>query len=401
MRRLKMHRRPLTDRRGFTLVELLVVISIIAILLTMTLLAVNFNNESDRVKKGARQVQSFLLGARDRAIQSGEEVGVRFYVGQPPDGADPLTTQIIARQVLGMAYIGRSGTWPPADGTQEQLTAWLETTDNNGDNDQTDPGEATLSTTSSAWWSLKRRGWLVDGLRVRIPNSSNGSWYQVDTSLIDVSAPPPTPPNEVTLRLITPYDKPVTGRIRTTYSIELPWSMLPEEPSILPEDVVIDLDYSRVPDAWRPVLPADLYREFVDVIFSPQGTVTGDAGAAGLLHLYVCDAEDSRFLKEQTAEVLGMGSLAVINAALINPNREVLIIPMDWVNQPWTGGDDYTVKPRRVVTIVPQTGAVAVHDVNANVDPELFPGPTPGVDANGDGWADDPFKFAESGETSN
>lgn len=50
---------------GFTLVELLVVITIIVILLTMTLMTVNFTKEGDRVKGAAKQVQSFLAGARE------------------------------------------------------------------------------------------------------------------------------------------------------------------------------------------------------------------------------------------------------------------------------------------------------------------------------------------------
>ena len=227
------------DRGGFTLLELLVVVSIIGILLTMTLLAVNVTTEADRVKKGARQVQSFLLGARDRAIKNGEEVGVRFYFGQPPPAADATTNQIIARQVSDMAYIGRSGTWPPVERSGE--TERIQLTDNNTDGDTDDPGEASLLSFRSDWWSLKRRGWLVDGMRVRIPDSSTGVWYQVDTSLIDTTVAPPA---ESELILITPFvDKQVQ---QSTYSIELPWSMLPEEPAVLPENVVIDLDAWKV-----------------------------------------------------------------------------------------------------------------------------------------------------------
>ncbi|MCH2201940.1 MAG: prepilin-type N-terminal cleavage/methylation domain-containing protein [Fuerstiella sp.] len=386
-----------TPRSGFTLLELLIVVSIISIVLTVTLLAVNLNNEAERVRNGARQVQSFLRGAKDRAIKTGQEVGVRFFFGQPPSSADATTTQIIARQVTGMAYIGRSGTWPPVERAGEAER--IELVDNNSDGDTDDPGEASLISSRTDWWSLKRRGWLVTGMRVRIPDSSTGTWYQIDATSIDTSAAPPA---ESVLWLITPYRQPA-GQV--SYSIELPWSMLPEAPSILPEDVVIDLDASRVPDFWRPTLATDLYKSFVDVVFSPRGNVTGDA-AFGLLHFYVCDAEDSLFLKEQFASANGFATLNTNVAA----GQE--FVPMDELNattSPWAGA--YNVKPRRLVTVIPQTGAVSVHEVYAYIDPEVDPdpgdiwpdndssgGPSPG---DGDGIADDPFRFAETGEASN
>ena len=373
-------------RDGFTLVEMLIVISIILILLTLTLVTFRFNSDSDRVKRAARQVQSFLLGAKDRAIKRGEEVGVRFYFGQPSASADATATQIIARQVTGMAYIARSGTWPPIGQSGERVR--IERTDQNGDGDTDDAGEASLFSSRTDWWTLKRRGWLVDGLRIRIPNSSTGIWYQLDTSTIDITIPPP---DTTELRLITPLPNKQAYPAPTTYSIELPWSMLPEEPSILPEDVVIDLDGSRVPASWRPVAATDLYREFVDVIFTPRGNVTGDAAAAGLLHFYVCDQEDSLTLKDQLASTVGFANF---NA---NVAAGAVFVPMDEVNQPWSGGP-YNVKPRRLVTVRPQTGGVSVHDVHAYIDPETAVDPG---DQNGDGVADDPFRFAETGEAAN
>ena len=376
---------------GFTLVELLVVISILSILLTITVLAVNLNNEAERVTNGARQIQSFLRGAKDRAINTGEEVGVRFFFGQPASSADPITTQIIARQVTAMAYIGRSGTWPPAD-QKGRAYAFIQLADLNGDEDTDDPGEATLISDGPDWWRLKRRGWLVDGMRVRIPDSSTGTWYQISTDTILENDPPPA---VCELKLLTPYRQPA-GKI--TYSIELPWSMLPESPLILPEDVVIDLDGSRVPNFWRPAANStNLYRTFADVIFSPRGNVTGDA-AISLLHFYVCDAEDSLFLKEQFANA---NSIETLNTNVAAGEAFVPMDDMDELNattdpEPWVGA--YNVKPRRLVTVIPQTGAVSIHEVYAYTDPEVAPDPG---DLDSNGIADDPFQFAETGEASN
>ena len=65
-------------RSGFTLTELMVVMVIIIVLTTMTIAAVNFSMSAERSRAGARQVQSYLAGARDRAIYERKMVGVRF-----------------------------------------------------------------------------------------------------------------------------------------------------------------------------------------------------------------------------------------------------------------------------------------------------------------------------------
>ena len=74
-------------------------------------------------------------------------------------------------------------------------------------------------------------------------------------------------------------------------------------------------------------------------------------------------------------------------------------VPMDELNatnSPWSGA--YNVKPRRLVTVIPQTGAVSIHEVYAYTDPEVAPDPG---DLDSNGIADDPFQFAETGEASN
>lgn len=66
-----------TPRRGgFTLIELLVVILILTILIVLTVQAFNITQESGAAD-GARAVQSYLGGARNRAVFRGRAVGVR------------------------------------------------------------------------------------------------------------------------------------------------------------------------------------------------------------------------------------------------------------------------------------------------------------------------------------
>ena len=90
-------------RSAFTLIEIAVVVLVILILLTLTVAVVGRTIDGDRVRGGARQVQNYLAGARDRAIYAASRseekrqippaVGVRFL----PDPAyfipdDPATT---------------------------------------------------------------------------------------------------------------------------------------------------------------------------------------------------------------------------------------------------------------------------------------------------------------------
>jgi prepilin-type N-terminal cleavage/methylation domain-containing protein len=96
-------------RRGFTLVELLVVVSIILILATMTIYSINLSVTTERVRSGARQIQSLIEGARDRAIYAGEARGIRILV-------DETITELIGGVEIPttsttIVYIGSPGAY--------------------------------------------------------------------------------------------------------------------------------------------------------------------------------------------------------------------------------------------------------------------------------------------------
>src|SRR5437763_272841 len=65
-------------RSGFTLVELLVVISILLILSGLVLAVFNTGRSSDRMRSAARIAQSAFLGAKDRALHAKDLRGVRL-----------------------------------------------------------------------------------------------------------------------------------------------------------------------------------------------------------------------------------------------------------------------------------------------------------------------------------
>jgi prepilin-type N-terminal cleavage/methylation domain-containing protein len=404
-----------TGRLGFTLIELLIVITIIVVLLTMTALTLKFSTESDRVRGATRQIQSFLGGARDRAIYSKEPRGVRFFLS--PDNPRVVTT---------MAYIAPGGTWSSPDNSSGVS---LERVHINGDGDFLDdnlefpPGSGVIRNESDVfavhgkqnpgWWNLKKRGWLVDGLRIRIPKGPTGNWYPIDTSLIDINVQPTA---DQFLLLKIPYaDSGDVGQqiahSEMSYEIELPAKLLPQDPSILPESVVIDLDGSKIPSGWHFSEAAGFpfYSGYMDIVFSPRGNIVGGSAGAGVIHLYVCDNVDSLTLKEEyvtrliqdpgdppaltdpypkasQADWVRFNQLVMDNSRPFLPADEVNQVSALWATQITEPQRPYLPKDRRVVSIFTQTGAVSVHAVNATDS-----SPT-------DGLTDDPYYFAETGK---
>lgn len=424
-------------RQGFTLIELLVVITILALLLTMTVMAVNFNRDNERVVSATLQIQSFLSGARDRAIYAKEARGVRFFLD---------TTNY--RAVTAMAYIDPAEYW--SDGVI-QLRRW--DSDDNGltetggsdvdsdgvaemdiDGDGTiefDEEPAQVRVVAGAdpgWWELKRRGLLFDGLRIRIPKGPSGTWYGINTRLINTTVAK----TEVQkLILDVAYADP--GDTQTTqavafgsggpvdYELELPPRILPMDPVKLPVDTIIDLDASKVPLMWRPgtTLAAGgsgnlQYSQFMDVIFSARGNVIGGAASEGIIHFYVCDAQDSITLKEayvtsltpvpavtgtmvftenglplDIARVMRFNS--EIRGSRLIPTNEIRTQDAAWLTGHDTsaGEDPYLCRDRRIVTLFTQTGGVSTHPINVASD----------VTPDFDGVEDDPFLFAETGRT--
>lgn len=390
-------------RAGFTLVELLVVITIIVILLTMTVLTVKFTNEEDRVRGAAGQIQSFLAGARDRAIYSKEPRGVRFFVSQE----NP-------RAVTTMAYIAPGGTWSSPENSAGVSLERVDGFSGAADGDFDDPEDQVVRIhgfQNPGWWNLKRRGLLVDGLRIRIPKGPTGNWYPIDTRLIDATIAPTA--DQILLLQIPYADAGEKGQLvahtNLTYEIELPAKLLAQDPAILPESVILDLDSSKIPDGWRPQfgLNSGNYSGYMDVIFSPRGNILGDAAGAGVMHLYVGDAEDSLFLKERFEAAYKAAHGATARPAFTSDRS---FVPMDEIptTQAWaTSENNYMTKDRRLVSVFTQTGAVSVHEVNgffsegaANSgdveDPLDLDNDTNTNEP--DGLADDPYFFAETGK---
>ncbi len=341
------------SQRGFTLIELLVVVAIMLALATITIVAVNFTNDRDRVRSAARQIQSLLVGARDRAIYSREIRGIRL-IRDPNDGHSANAIQ----------YIGAPGKF--SGGTLTIATNF-------------DGTVVTGIPGITQFGNFKNRGLIQVGSRIQIPKET-GRWYTIAA----------LPGGEVIWLAQSYADFSASGSVNNlnrtfsglSYQLELLPQPLPNStPVQLPRGVVIDLDGSQVPANWRPLLFTGAYSNQMDLLFSAKGLPVGDAVSLGMVHLHIADAGD--VIKFQQINGRSATSYAVALLPLVPATEDPTTTPVTPI-----------VKRDRIgVTLASRTGGVSVHQVNVTNN---FLTPTPAVDFQK--LADDPYFFAETGE---
>lgn len=329
-------RRALRQRAGFTLIELMVVVGLLVLIASMTVAAINVNTNNDKVRAGSRQLQSYLAGARDRAIYSKAPRGVRFLLTPTNSPSES------SRTVSSMVFIAPTDPWTQGTIQLERLDAnndgtvdnYVNSPPNNPptvivrgyDNDPNHPYAP-----QTEWASLYYQGLLSDGARIQIP-ANNGNWYTITNTKQLESASLPgfsgtyVPPR---LELTSDYSGPRGGMTDgssvaafnqgsgpQTYLLELPPSVLPnQDPVLMPKGAVIHLDRcsnsfepatasgrgNKLPDFWRhspsttlPVDPSGFdYTSRMDVLFSPRGVVVGQAAQRGIIHFYIADQKDA------------------------------------------------------------------------------------------------------------
>lgn len=348
-------------RRGFTLIELMIVMTIILVLSAVTIAAVNFSINADRVRSGARQIQSLLAGARDKAIYAKENRGVRLlldpndnhavgavqYIGSPQQENSQTTGNLIPFVTTGPT-VGFSVMLPP--------TAF-----------------------ANRWKLLMNRGFLKAGCRIRIPLSSGSRiWYTISSIAFDTSVIAPATASALNpiLTLGSEITLPYTPGATFDYTMQLaPGPLGDAQPVLLPRGVVIDLDGSAVPSTWKPSTFAGSYSQQMDILFTPQGTIVGDVLTAGMLHLHFADAFD---VASWRANALLTGRIASSYAPPIVPADASDATPPLIVT-----------RDRILTTVSARTGNVSVHHVNAAGATAAVP------------LASDPFLFAETGQIAN
>ena len=330
-------------RSGFTLVELLVVVSIILILATITLVSVNFSYSRDRVRAAGRQLQSFVAGARDRAIYSKEVRGVRL-----------ILDSVNRHTAVAVQYIGAPDRW-----TEGSVKF-------NASDNVTIPNGLTLQS----------NGILGVGSQIEIPKDSGVFFTVASPAVADSSAG--TYDGKVSLSRSSPIYT-AAGQL-SSFSLQLKPTLIPgSEPVPLPTGVVIDLDGSNLPSVWRPSVTdtRQSYSSTMDILFNPRGSIVGDVAGNGILHLLLADAGD--VLLWQTVP----GRIQKVNPTTTDWSPP--IVPANG-----TSGTPIVKRDQILLSVNGRTGNVSVHHVN----------PT-NVSSPPDLIADDPFSYAETGQVSN
>jgi prepilin-type N-terminal cleavage/methylation domain-containing protein len=242
-------------RRGFTLIEMLVVLGILLVLATLSVAVIPKVQERTKALRGADQMQGWLLIAKQRALRDRAPRGVRLFLDK-----DPATGVVIVNR---LQYIEQPD---PIVG----VTAVFNPTTNS----ISIPGQDLGGTGSlQSIWPVMPNDYiqLYGGASYKIASLSYDPTMNTTTLVllypeITASNLPPTP---ITNYTITRQPRPVAG----------------EAILQLPDDVTVDPNLS-VPSITNVIATGTTY----DIMFTPSGPLTGPLGDSnGKIILWVRD----------------------------------------------------------------------------------------------------------------
>jgi len=264
---------PMHRRRGFTLVELLVVITIIAVIATLAILVAPRFSERQKTSLGASQLQNWLFIAKQRAYRDRLGRGVLL-----------VRDQDNPNYVREAYYIEQ-----PDDIAAGDALA--------GGNTITFPNPPT-----------DLRNVCGPGDYVSLGDTPPRAVFQIAT----VPAP-----NQVTTTT------PVTGvSVPSKSAIIRKVRLLEGEPPLkLPQDVVVDLAYSKLP-ANQPTfaLPDGTIRQCIPLMFTKMGGTTGEGVGLGKVIYFVRDSTLDSPLDGEPTLIVVYTRTGFVAAHPVNPD---------------------------------------------------------------------------------
>jgi type II secretory pathway pseudopilin PulG len=393
---------------------MLVVIGILLLIAAITLGAINLSISGDRVRSGARQVQSYLEGARSRAVYGGSatakgadyQCGVRF-IRESENPTDPRYYFVTSMQYVEIDPANAS-----ISGLPYTYAFWREGTEIRR--------LVSQNNTVTLWYQKAQQGLIYTGQTIVI----NSRKYQIDTSLL-------TPANDILRLLIALPDSTIQALpgYSTTPDAEAlpaannslefklllaPQPMANQDPRSLGNGAVIDL---RSPAFGALLMSKGLdyflnNNQRIDIMFSPRGTVVGPLSGTGVVEFVVGDRADSllsaplsssfwqagtnyrlgeavaptagrtAFIYQVSAPAGGGASGSTEPTWPTTAGATVTDGAVTWTCLKSPDGSSSATRDRVIVSLAPQTGMTAVHPVYV-----------PQVLENAD-----PYRYAETGE---
>lgn len=287
-------------RAGFTLVELLVAMTVIVVLAAIAIAVVPSAMDSDRTTDAAATVRQHLMIAKARATRENNGRGIRFIVTTDPN--TPARTR--DAWSTEMQYIEAAPTIVPNPFGLTRPTAGATVGDPFVEFDHTDPSNPVCRMKNVPLTVPQRE--VLDV----IENDLGANWFPKlycpvlgpdafgrtqRFEVIDINPRPSKAAANTVDWTLTLFNYPTTlmgsGQTQRVYrfAVEPRSRPLLGEPNVtLPKNVCVDLDAS-VPAVREVTLPdGTTVRTDYEVMFAPNGQVL-DPDSSGQIHLWVRD----------------------------------------------------------------------------------------------------------------
>ncbi len=255
---------PRTERPGFTLVEMLVVIIIIMILATLTVAIAPKISGEQKLSKGADQVQGVLLLAKSRAKRDHIPTGVRLI----PDPNNPL-------HVRELQYVQQPDDF--VGGSVELVTVG------------TPPNIRIFVRGTGIDFTGGFNNPLVYPVQIgdHVEIKGGGMVHRI-------KSPPLTLPGQYTQVEVEPI-LPPPHYVHPTEDyriIRQPRVLIGETPMLLAQDIIIDTNSNLVHGNALPSIPGAP----IDIMFAPSGSLVNAPGISSFVALWVRDVTADPYL---------------------------------------------------------------------------------------------------------
>jgi prepilin-type N-terminal cleavage/methylation domain-containing protein len=235
----------IVERRGMTLIELLVAISILAILMAVGARMMRFSGEERRTREAARAVDVYISSARNRAMETGRPCGVMI---RRMDGLPQCAAVLQQVEVP-----------PPYAGDTLNATAQL----------QMGPVSGGLATVSAQ---------LTPQINTTLVDPGDLVQFNHQGPMYEIVGPPQL--NQLTLEVDVRQGQRLPWPDAPEQSRPVPFQIIrrPRKSAVgtleLPARTVIDLEASGI-DSAPALLEGPVPGEFppITIMFSPNGTV--------------------------------------------------------------------------------------------------------------------------------